>query len=147
MKLYARMDRTLPPKVMIQGIEEIQLFLAQDPEGNKELSDVTLIHQFALIKLGKTGIYAKFINIGMQRMQRTKLCGEYSSNTSLPNTNKCSAKVEVPRLTRKVVAQHTVLSRRMATTQWSRASYSTRKEPPLPNRKSLPSRNASWPLN
>jgi hypothetical protein len=60
MKLYAPMDRTLPPEMMIRGMEEIQLFLAQDPEGNKELSDATLI-QFALIKLGKTGLYAKAI--------------------------------------------------------------------------------------
>jgi len=60
MKLYAPMDRTLPPEMMIRGMEEIQLFLAQDPEGNKELSDATLV-QFALIKLGKTGLYAKAI--------------------------------------------------------------------------------------
>jgi hypothetical protein len=59
-KLHDQMDRSLPPEVMLRGMEEIQLFLAQDPEGNKELSDVTLI-QFALIKMSKTGLYAKAI--------------------------------------------------------------------------------------
>eukprot|EP00804_Cyclotella_cryptica_P030999 CCRYP_013582-RA/>CCRYP_013582-RA protein AED:0.56 eAED:0.40 QI:0/-1/0/1/-1/1/1/0/562 len=59
-KLHEPMDRTLPPEMMIRGMEEIQIFLAQDPEGNKELSDATLI-QFALIKLSKSGLYAKAI--------------------------------------------------------------------------------------
>jgi len=40
--LHDSMDRTLPPEVMIRGMEEIQLFLAQDPEGNKELNESTL---------------------------------------------------------------------------------------------------------
>ena len=36
------------------------MFLAQDPEGNKELSEATLI-QYALIKLSKMGLYSKTI--------------------------------------------------------------------------------------
>jgi hypothetical protein len=54
------MDRTLLPEVMIHGMEEIQLFHAQDPKGNKELSEATLI-QYALIKLNMTGLYSKAI--------------------------------------------------------------------------------------
>jgi hypothetical protein len=60
LKLHNSMDRTLRPEVMIRGMEEIQLFLAQDPKTNKELSKSTLI-QYALIKLSKTGVYSKAI--------------------------------------------------------------------------------------
>lgn len=60
LRLNEPMDRTLPPELMIRGMEEVQLFLAQDPAGDKELSEATLI-QYALIKLNKTGLYAKAI--------------------------------------------------------------------------------------
>ena len=58
LRLLAPMDRTLPVEVMIRDMEEVQLFLAANPDGQQELTEPNLI-QYASIKLAKTGLYAK----------------------------------------------------------------------------------------
>jgi hypothetical protein len=72
-------------------MEEIQLFLTQDPKGNKELIDATLI-QFALIKLSKTGLYSKAIEAAIQKIQLIESHGLTSRATSSSSTSVCSKK-------------------------------------------------------
>ena len=43
---------------MIRGIEEVQFFLLSYPEDNMSLPDTVLIN-YAMIKINKTGIYSK----------------------------------------------------------------------------------------
>ena len=48
------MDRNMPIEVMLQSLEEVQIFLLASPEENRELTEVDLIDH-ALIKLSETG--------------------------------------------------------------------------------------------
>ena len=56
--LHDPMDRNKPAEVMIQAIEEVQLFLLSHLEDNISLPDTELINS-AIIKINKTGIYPK----------------------------------------------------------------------------------------
>jgi hypothetical protein len=59
--LQQPMDRNNPVKVMLWGIEEVQMFLLVNAEENQEMTEVQLI-KYGLIKLSKTGgLYAKVI--------------------------------------------------------------------------------------
>ena len=55
------MDRDMPIEVMLQILEEVQIFLLASPEENRELTEVNLIDH-AIIKLSETGgFYTKEI--------------------------------------------------------------------------------------
>ena len=134
LKLHEGMDRTLPPEVMIRGMEEIQLFLAQDPEGNKELSEATLI-QYALIKLSKTGLYSKTIEHWNAKDSvdrstwtdfKTHLISEYERMLREGGGQHSD---------KKDMEMHSIQWKRMITPPLQRASCSTRREPPSPNQK------------
>ena len=59
--LYEPMDRDMPIEVMLQSLEEVQIFLLAIPEDNRELTEVNLIDH-ALIKLSETdGFYTKVL--------------------------------------------------------------------------------------
>ena len=66
-RLLNPMDRNDPIKVMLQDIEDVQMFLLAHPEGDKEMSEPQLI-DYAMIKLSKTGgMYAKGMTRWKQR--------------------------------------------------------------------------------
>ena len=54
------MDRTLPVEVMLCGMEEIQMFLLENPDEECKLTEVLMISH-ALNKMVKTGLYGKAI--------------------------------------------------------------------------------------
>jgi hypothetical protein len=56
--LHAPMDRTAPIEVMLPELEEVQMYLLADRDEDRGLKQTQLI-QFALIKLGATGLYGK----------------------------------------------------------------------------------------
>ena len=59
MRLNEPMNPSHPIEVMLQGIEELQIFLLANPEEDRQLSEPNLIG-YALIKLSKCGgMYAK----------------------------------------------------------------------------------------
>ena len=59
MRLNEPMNRSHPIEVMLQGLEEVQIFLLAYPEENRQLSEPNLIG-YAFIKLSKCGgMYAK----------------------------------------------------------------------------------------
>ncbi len=54
------MECMAPPKVMLCGIEEVQIFLLANPDKKHVLTKVQLI-SYALTKLFNTGLYDKAI--------------------------------------------------------------------------------------
>ena len=59
LRLNEPMNRSHPIEVMLQGIEEVQIFLLSNPEEDRQLSEPKLIG-YAPIKLSKCGgMYAK----------------------------------------------------------------------------------------
>ena len=58
LRLNDHMERNQPVEVVIQAIEEVQLFLLSHPEDNMSLSDIAWIN-YNMIKIIKTGIYSK----------------------------------------------------------------------------------------
>ena len=56
--LHTPMDHTAPIEVMLCELEEVQMFLLTDRNEDRGLKQTQLI-QFALIKLGATGMYGK----------------------------------------------------------------------------------------
>ena len=59
LRLNEPMNRSHPIEVMLQGIEEVQIFLLVNPEEDRQLSEPNLIG-YALINLSKCGgMYAK----------------------------------------------------------------------------------------
>ena len=59
MRINKPMNHSHPIEVMLQGIEEVQIFLLANPEEYRQLSEPNLIG-YALIKLSKCGgMYAK----------------------------------------------------------------------------------------
>ena len=53
------MDRNMPIKVMLKGIEDVQMFLLANEEEGREMTDTNLI-SYGLIKVAKTGgMYTK----------------------------------------------------------------------------------------
>jgi hypothetical protein len=66
-RLLDPMERNSPIEVMLQDIEDVQMFLLAHPEGDKEMSESQLI-DYAMIKLSKTGgLYAKCMTRWRQR--------------------------------------------------------------------------------
>ena len=57
-RLHSPMDQMAPIEVMLREIEEVQMFLLADRDEDRGLKQTQLI-QFALIKLGATGMYGK----------------------------------------------------------------------------------------
>ena len=56
--LIKPMDRSKPIEVMLHNIEGVQIFLLSNPEGKRQLSNISLI-SYALIKMNNTGLYGK----------------------------------------------------------------------------------------
>ena len=56
LRLNEPMDCNMPIEVMLQSLEEVQMFLPESPEENREWTEVSLINH-ELIKLSETGCF------------------------------------------------------------------------------------------
>ena len=75
------MNRSHPIEVMLQGIEEVQIFILANPEEDRKLSDPNLIG-YALIKLSKCGgMYVKALERWNKVLPKNKKKGKFSAST------------------------------------------------------------------
>ena len=81
MRLNEPMNRSHPIKVMLRGIEEVQIFLLANPEEDLQLSEPNLI-EYTLTKLSKCGgMYAKSLERWNKVLPKNIKYGPFSAST------------------------------------------------------------------
>ena len=81
LRLNEPMNHSHPTEVMLQGIEEVQIFLLANPEEYRQLSEANLIG-YALIKLSKWGgMHAKALERWNKVILTNRKNGPFSANT------------------------------------------------------------------
>ena len=81
LRLNEPMNRSHPIEVMLQGIEEVQIFLLTNPEEDRRLLEPNLIG-YALIKLSKCGgMYAKALERWNKVLPKNRKNGPFSAST------------------------------------------------------------------
>ena len=77
LRLNKPMNQINPIEVMLQGIEEVQIFLLSNPEEYRQLSEPNLIG-YALIKLSKCGgMYAKALERWNKVLPKNRKMGHF----------------------------------------------------------------------
>ena len=81
LRLNKPMNRSHPIEVMLQGIEEVQIFLLANPEEDRQLSEPNLTG-YALIKLSKCGgMYEKALERWNKVLPKNRKNGPFSAST------------------------------------------------------------------
>ena len=77
LRLNEPMNRSHPIEVMLQGIEEVQIFLLANPEEDRQFSEPNLIG-YVLIKLSKCGgMYAKALEMWNKVLPKNRKNGHF----------------------------------------------------------------------